>query len=318
MRREDLVALNQAFQQSAAQREADTDESQKGVWLLSAQQMRTVIHQAGTNMDANDSDPQGDGDQSSLSLADSTQLWNIWSAGGDFVPLVQHGRISLFGNSCFYGNLSRVKQALKSVQGEAKYRMLESRESITRVTPLMMCVLGAKFLIGSEGPFQWAESAAVLVKHGARLNAKDIAGHTACFHASSEKSNPETLEILKLIIAAKGDVNATNRVGKNALSAAILGTNMPALTALLICGANLHNKDAYGESPMDAARLYPAAMDTISAFTKSADARAAWRAEHRSCAACGATREGMSRCRRCSAALSKGGFDQCSTSIRPG
>jgi hypothetical protein len=192
---------------------------------------------------------------------------------------------------------------LKSIEGDAKYRLLERRESITRITPLMMCALGPKFLIGNERPLQWAEVVAVLVKHGARLNAKDIAGHTACFHAASENANSVTLDILKLLIAAKGDVNATNRVGKNALSAAILGCNIPALTALLTCGANLHNKDVYGESPMDAARLYPAAIEAISAFTKSADACAAWRAEHRTCAACGATRKGMSRCGKCAAAF---------------
>jgi hypothetical protein len=158
-------------------------------------------------------------------------------------------------------------------------------------------------LIGNEGPLQWAKVAALLIKHGAQLNAKDIAGHTACFHASGEDANPITLEILKLLIAAKGDVNATNRVGKSALFAAILGSNLPALTALLNCGASLHVRNVYGELPLDAARLYPAAMEAISAFTKSAGARAAWRVDHRACAACGSTQEGMSRCTRCAAAF---------------
>ncbi len=109
--------------------------------------------------------------------------------------------------------------------------MLERRESITKVTPQMMCVLGAKFLTGNEGKCKWAEVAAVLVQNGARLNAKNIAGYSVCFHASTETANSATLEILMLVVEAKGDVNSTNRVGRNALFAPILGGNIPALTS---------------------------------------------------------------------------------------
>ena len=54
---------------------------------------------------------------------------------------------------------------------------------------------------------------------------------------------------------------------------------------------------------MDVVALYPAALEVVSEHTRSAAARAAWREEHRACAACGSAHEGLQRCKRCAAAF---------------
>ncbi len=294
--------VNAAFRSAIAHQNQETERGRE-IQKMSSEQMLQVIHSAGTNKSMNVGDPFGDGDQSTLSAKNATVLWDVWTSGGDFFQLVSSNRISQFGMACLKGDLQRVKQMLGQVQSEERNRLLERRESITRVTPLMFCVLGAKMLFENQGPFRWVEVSKELLQHGAKVDARDIAGHTAGFHASSEDSNHLTLEILKHIVAANGNVNLTNRQGRTALMSAILGCNLPAIKALLAYGADLHVKDIHGDCPMDAAALYPAALEVVSMHSRSAAARSAWREDHRACAACGSAREGLLRCKRCSSAF---------------
>ena len=261
-----------------------------------------MIKKSGTDVELNSRDVFGDGDQSLLKGKNAKTLRKIWSAGGDFFNVVERGGLSEFSTACFTGCVSVVRKHLSGARGEAKLHLLERRECILRQTPLITCIVGMKFLVKNsvrDSGGRWKEIIPLLLQKGAAVNAKDIAGHTACFYASGSSSNSDTLEILHILVAAKGDVNSRNRFGAISLHEAVMGGNLLAIQTLLDCGADINCADLDGFTPFELANNYPAALSLISAHSKSPKALGAWRAEHRVCAQCSTSKDaGMLLCSR--------------------
>ena len=294
-----LNLINKAARQEFTRN--DAADMQK-ILRTSHEDLMKMIRKSGTDVEANSRDPFGDGDQSPLKGKRAQILREIWFAGGDFFNVLQNGGLSEFSTACFTGTLSVVQKNLSLVTGEARLRLLERRECILRQTPLITCIVGMKCMVresvGKVGG-KWKEIISLLLQHGAAVNAKDIAGHTACFHASGSASTEDTLEVLQILVAAKGDVNSPNRFGAISLHEAVMGDKLLAIQTLLDLGADLNRADLDGLTPFELAKTYPAAVSIISAHSKSPKALAAWRLEHRACAQCSVSKAGgMSLCSR--------------------
>jgi hypothetical protein len=299
MPREVLNSLNKAARLEITKNDA---ADQQKILQTSHTDLMQMIKKSGTNVEANCRDPFGDGDQSPVLGRKAEILREVWFAGGDFFNVLEGGGLSRFSTACFSGCVSVVRKLLSEVSGEAKQHLLERRECIPRQTPLMTCIIGMKCLDKDsvdESGGKWKDVIRLLLQQGAAVNARDVAGHTACFHASGISSNADTLDVLQILVAAKGDVNLPNRFGAISLHEAVMGDNMRALQTLLDCGADLNHADFDGMTPFELAKTYPAAVEIISAHAKSAKARAAWRAAHRACANCSISKDsGMLKCTR--------------------
>jgi hypothetical protein len=266
--------------------------SQQEILSMSYDQIMRMVAESGTNIQLNKEDPYGDGDQSPLKGKRADRLRTVWAAGGDFYRCAESNQLSEFGMACFVGHIAIVQRLLATVTGVEKERLIERRETICRKTPLLMCIVGMRSCCHKG---HWKEVIEILIKNGARVNAKDIGGYTATFYVSGAASTEATLEMLPVLVKAGGDVNTANRFGAISLHETVMSSKLDALRALLTHGASLQHADSDGVTPLALASSYPAAMQVISEHSRSGSARMAWKA----CLVCAISREsGMLRCSR--------------------
>ena len=90
--------------------------------------------------------------------------------------------------------------------------LLETRQGVLRQTPLMLCILAIKLEVrGEKEESDHPGVAKLLLREGCAVNARDVAGHTACFHSSGVSSNETCHQVLRILAANGGDVNMSNR-----------------------------------------------------------------------------------------------------------
>jgi hypothetical protein len=177
-------------------------------------QIRDSLRRHGTNVDQNDLDPTGDGDQSEIHLShEGKQVYrNLFAEGGDFHEYAECGGLSTFASACITGNVANVEALLKQASGadsskpsQALIRLLETRETSMRVSPLLMIVsLGKNVgLSDKEGLARGQVAvAAILLKYGARPDAKDVCGKTVCHYGAGQMATDVTLQIVDNCICA--------------------------------------------------------------------------------------------------------------------
>jgi hypothetical protein len=114
--------------------------------------IREGLRKHGTNVDRNDADVTGDGDQSSIHLnfAGKQFYRDLFGNGGDLHEHAKFGRLSPFAMACITGMVGTVETSLKQASSspssdplkpsEALIRLLETRETSMRVSPLLMIV----------------------------------------------------------------------------------------------------------------------------------------------------------------------------------
>ena len=90
------------------------------------------------------------------------------------------------------------------------------------------------------------DAAALLIDHGAAVNAKDVAGNTPLHYALSEDAG--TTELAKLLIDASADVDARGEHGERPLHRAV--GRLEALQLLLDAGAHPDHGDVLGRTPL--------------------------------------------------------------------
>lgn len=163
--------------------------------------------------------------------------------------------------------------ALMHVVSESNYRdsttevvseLLQSKAHFNAVdhsgrTPLMMAAKTG-----------YGKLVQLLLASGASVNAQDAVGQSALLHAAGE-SGYSTSEAIKLLLAAKANVNDVNHRKQTALMLAALRGNLESVTMLIDAGAAINIKDEDGLTPM----LYAAwggnepAFDIITALLKA-------------------------------------------------
>lgn len=208
-------AMHDFTSQQDASTTATMDHNRDMPHAQQVKEMRQILKKAGTDLAQNDRDSYGDGDQRTIKTAaqrDSVRAF--WASGGDLdsnLPGSPSGaQLTMFGASCLTGQLSVVKDMLAAAAAEspeALAALLERRETMLRLTPIMLVLVGQpriNIAPGMLGPRMDHEGiVAVLLRYGARPRAKCVVGKTAVHYgASPYVATPTTVAIVTLCIEA--------------------------------------------------------------------------------------------------------------------
>lgn len=177
----------------------------------SQREARDLLKANGTDVDANDRDPTGDGDQSMLyddvrrdgknqyrTFGNAQPHRDLWCAGGDLLPLFQQQLLPEFAVACLTGQVGTLQRVLDQARlepGDSLHRVLETRWSNLRVTPLIMTLVGALRIVGPGS--NHLACARALVEAGCRIAARDVVGKTVVHYGGGAVSDPRSREIVK-------------------------------------------------------------------------------------------------------------------------
>ena len=128
--------------------------------------IRELLIEIGTDVDKYDSDPTGDGDQSIISSVEKRDVArHIWCAGGDIGEHFSSRQVSKFAIASASGNLKMAQselQRVKSTVSQQPYfssnevtKLLETRETSMRLSPLLLIVSMGKNLFSPTGQQQF-------------------------------------------------------------------------------------------------------------------------------------------------------------------
>ena len=153
-------------------------------------------------------DPFGDGDQSPIKTERQRNVvQSLWATGADVDTAFMNGGSGMtpFGRHCITANKTSVEAMLKAAlkeSPEALVQLIERRETVLRLSPLMLVLTGQPRI---NSPFMQLDhlgTLAVLLRYGARPTAKCVCGKTVVHYGAGIMANPTTLEMVSLCIAA--------------------------------------------------------------------------------------------------------------------
>mmetsp|Transcript_49413 Transcript_49413/g.119862 ORF Transcript_49413/g.119862 Transcript_49413/m.119862 type:complete len:540 (+) Transcript_49413:84-1703(+) len=176
-----------------------------------------------TDVDLNNQDTMGDGDQSPFNHGEShsfKQFYrDLFAEGGDIADALQCGTLSKFAVSCSYGDVANVKRMLEEASASSAsstddgnpplelIKLLETRETSMRLTPLMLIVSAGKnfaIMSGSESELSsnQIKVAKLLLSYGARPDAKDVCGKTVCHYGAGAMATDMTMKVVEMTTEA--------------------------------------------------------------------------------------------------------------------
>lgn len=192
--------------------------------------VRAKLRAHGTDVDLNDRDLMGDGDQSPIHLDEAgKQVYrDLFAAGGDIVAenndLATRRDLNtpihkMFAFACTQGKDQLVKSHLEWANSEMKARkgavdpalrfLLESRVTSMRLTPLLILVALGKGMDKILPPQQLKilkekqlKIARLLLLYGARPDCKDVCGKTVVHYGAGIMASPMTMEVVRMCSAA--------------------------------------------------------------------------------------------------------------------
>ena len=179
-------------------------------------EIRRILVEIGTDVDRNDGDPIGDGDQSIITCPKKCDIArHLWCAGGDISVHLRHNVMSVFALGCMAGCVKNIKTIFHDkTKGESKpwstnknvASLLETRESSMRLSPLLLIVSVGKTItcLGPSDPNiqQHREMAKFLLRNGASPVAKDVMGRTVCHYGAGAMATEMTLDVVDMCIEA--------------------------------------------------------------------------------------------------------------------
>lgn len=153
------------------------------------------------------------------------------------------------------------------------FRLLERREGLLRMNPLLICIAGARCMGTHALPPSMQQHAAhlavarALLSAGARAEAKDVAGYSCVHHCSTAMSNAVAHSIAQELFDRGASANIKNRAGRVPLMEGIMSNREDIVELLTGYGqADPSVKDVDGLSPMSLGKLFPAANRIFSAW----------------------------------------------------
>jgi len=158
-------------------------------FLTERRRHRDNLQQHGTDVDYNDQDVTGDGDQSLIPPDDKRERYYrlLWSEGGDILNYMQSHAFSPFAKVCISGDVSTVRRMLKDAYTDSErpsarlIQLLETRETCMRLSPILMLVSVVK----NCEQARHVEVVKLLLKYGGRftkLHSCSVACLLAVFH----------------------------------------------------------------------------------------------------------------------------------------
>ena len=187
------------------------------VGRLSLQEQKDTFRNAligmGTDVNQNDNDPTGDGDQSPITTqAQRDAAVEMYSIGGDIHAHMEQNAISKFALWCSMGSLDMVKKTIQDLQKEEVQpfsrkkkmeAMMETRETSLRLSPLLLIVSAGKNVRAPRVEMQnHQETAKYLLLQGASPLAKDVLGKTVCHYGAGAMATNMTLDVVDMCIRA--------------------------------------------------------------------------------------------------------------------
>ena len=180
------------------------------------EQIRSTLMDIGTDCTYNDNDPMGDGDQSKiLSSQKRKDARELYAHGGDIHAYLNNRAFTLFAFACIHGEYQKVTMLLSNITNRIEQpwchnnemkAILESRECSMRLSPLLLIVSAGNSCQGVNKE-NHVTTAKILLKHGARPNAKDVLGKTVCHYGAGAVSKSMTLEVVDMCIRATETVH---------------------------------------------------------------------------------------------------------------
>jgi len=181
---------------------------------LSLQGQKDTFREAliafGTDCDANDRDPTGDGDQSMIQTeAKRDAAREMYSIGGDIHQHLVDNALSEFAFACAAGVVHSVQKILDkmekkvtkpSCRSDEMKKLLESRETSLRLSPLLLITSAGKNCKMPGGNHE--EVAKILLKYGASPTAKDVLGKTVAHYGAGAFATDMTLKVVDMCIRA--------------------------------------------------------------------------------------------------------------------
>ena len=175
--------------------------------------IRKQLKAHGTDVDLNDKDPTGDGDQSPIRLNHAGKQFyrDLFSKGGDIEECLYANQISQFAVACMTGNVAQVETALEDANGvtapepsKKLIRLLETRETSMRLSPLLFIVSVGKNIQPQTAELarRQLQVARTLLKYGARPDVKDVCGKTVAHYGAGMMATKMTMEIVTMCIEA--------------------------------------------------------------------------------------------------------------------
>ena len=172
--------------------------------------IRQLLIETGTDVEKNDNDPTGDGDQTTISTVEQRDVArHLWATGGDIIEHLTPMEISKFAMACASGNLTLAKSELQSVKSTSAqplvYRkklisLLETRETSMRLSPLLLIVSVGKNFVPKDAKFECV--AKLLLQNGASPVAKDVVGKTVAHYGAGGMATKMTLEVTDMCVRA--------------------------------------------------------------------------------------------------------------------
>ena len=219
----------------------------------------------------NAEDEYGDGDQRPiLNLLKGRPLRELCSSSGDLFEKLDGTPcgMSPFWVACFNGDAAAVRRHIDDCRQTERSkrskedppssqppseltRLLEKRESMLRYLPLHAVVEGARCL-PSRPAASFVDAAAALVAAGARVDSRDVAGHTALAKCTDGVDTTDACLMIAVDVLgpAGADANLANRFGETPIGAAVLRGNVGCLSALLELGADPALNAGSGDSAL--------------------------------------------------------------------
>jgi len=220
--------------------------------------------------------PFHDGDQTPVKGHKLRILKNQWGNGMDYNPANQH--LSDWMRSLYNGDYSAVMNKINETDPENLANLVEKRESLLNVSGIFHVVIGARSLCGDHEEFRDQRGKRnknqsdhlscflKLLELGARIDAKDVAGHTPLHHCLTIYANDVTKKMAKILLKRGADPNIKNRFGATALFEPTMHMKLDSIELLLKYGADPNVVDNDGISCFKVARAYP---KVLAMFSKS-------------------------------------------------
>ena len=183
------------------------------------------VGEKGTDVAKNAEDLIGDGDQTPFRMdqsQDDVQFYrSLWCSGGDLIFLGRRKAMNPFITMCTIGNVEGCEVYLDRIpSAELKVAMLEGRHCILRQSAIFFAIVGylnGVAAYGDTGPSNHLGVVKLLIKHGARCDARDLCGKTVLHYCLGRlnilgHSDKILLEMADLCIARTQELNISPRL----------------------------------------------------------------------------------------------------------
>ena len=195
--------------------------------IESEEVIRKLALLSGTDVEMNDNDPYGDGDQSLVGVGENHDpsnetmvmrgeptrqiLRDLFSVGGDLQSYLAYRGLSPFALMCCVGNAKGVEKALKETTAGSEERMhlLERRETGMRWSPLLFAVATSKCkptiaaMTGTrEAEMDHMNTVRILLLFGARPDCKELTGKTVVHYGAGAFASEDSLKMTDYIVEA--------------------------------------------------------------------------------------------------------------------